>query len=61
MALFGSAGIFIVSLIGGHLKKPSDEGLAGIGSAGFGWGFWLAMLSMAAMTAGGWLMSQAKE
>lgn len=61
VGLFGSAAVLVLSLLGGILAKPSGEGL-GVGiDAGFAWGFWLAILAMGAMTAGGWLMYQARE
>ncbi len=59
IALFGAAGVFVVSLLGALIAKPS--GVEGLVEFNFGWGFYLAMLAMAAMTAGGWLMYQAKE
>ncbi len=61
IGLFGAAGVFVVSLLGGLISKPSDADFGGLVNYSFGWGFWLAMLAMAAMTAGGWLMYQAKE
>jgi hypothetical protein len=59
LGLFGGAGVLVVSLLGGLLSKPAD--VSGLVDFGLGWGFWLAILAMAAMTAGGWLMYQAKE
>ncbi|MBA3470543.1 MAG: hypothetical protein H0T53_12970 [Herpetosiphonaceae bacterium] len=59
IALFGAAGVFVVALLGALIARPDDVG--GLVDVGFGWGFYLAMLAMAAMTAGGWLMYQAKE
>ena len=50
VALFGSGAALALSFLGV------------IGDFSFvAWGFWLAFLAMAAMTAGGWLMFQGKE
>ena len=53
LALYSGAGVFAVALLGGFLY--SSDGVS------FGIGFWLALLTLAATAAGGWLMFQAKE
>jgi hypothetical protein len=64
IGLYGAAGVLALSVLGAFITKPSSETslLTGIDASwSFGIGFWLALLAMLAMTAGGWLMFQAKE
>jgi len=53
LALYGGGAALVLSLLGGVLNAGDGLSLA--------WGFFLAILALAAMAAGGWLMFQAKE
>jgi hypothetical protein len=53
LGLYGGGAALAISLIGGFLYASDGVSLA--------WGFFLTLLALAAMSAGGWLMFQAKE
>jgi hypothetical protein len=53
LALYGGGAALVIALLSVVTTMSDGVGLA--------WGFFLAILALAAMTAGGWLMFQAKE
>ena len=53
IALYGGGAALVLSLLGGFLYSGDGFSLS--------WGFFLAILALAAMAGGGWLMFQAKE
>ncbi len=53
IAFFGSAGITVITLLSGLITKPSSYSLS--------FWFFLTIICLAGMTAGGWLMHQARE